>query len=57
MIEKIEKNILQLIEFRTNIPTPIDFIQYFLNLSNRDFDFNEMILESRNYAYVSLIGN
>lgn len=56
MIEKIEKSMLFLLDFRTNIPTPIEFIQYFLYLSNPDFDFSNMIFESRTYAYVSLIG-
>ncbi len=56
MIEKIEKSILFLLQFRTNIPTPIDFIQYFLILSNKEVDFSDMILECRSYAYVSLLG-
>jgi hypothetical protein len=56
MIEKIEKSILYLLQFRTNIPTPIDFIQYFLILSNKEVDFSDMILECRSYAYVSLLG-
>jgi hypothetical protein len=56
MIEKIEKSILYLLQFRMNIPTPIDFIQYFLVLSNKECDFSDMILECRSYAYVSLLG-
>ena len=39
-----------------NIPTPVDFIQYFLYLSNPAFDFSTMIHESLPYAYVALIG-
>ncbi len=34
MIEKTEKTILLLLEFKTNVPTPVDFIYYLLYLSN-----------------------
>ena len=57
MIEKTERIMLLQLEFHTNIPTPIDFLQFLLQIYNKDFDFSEIILECLNYSYVSLIGN
>ena len=57
MIEKTERIMLLQLEFHTNIPTPIDFLQLLLQIYNKDFDFSEIILECLNYSYVSLIGN
>jgi hypothetical protein len=56
MIEKTERIMLLQLEFQTNIPTPIDFIQYFLCMANPSFNFNDIIQEAKNYSYVALIG-
>jgi len=56
MIQRVERALILLLNFRMNIPTPVDFIQYFLYLSNPAFDFSTMISESLPYAYVALIG-
>ena len=56
MIEKTEKTLLLLLEFKTNVPTPVDFIYYLLYLSNQTFDFSNLIHECTCYAYVCLIG-
>lgn len=56
MIEPIEKLILLKMEFKTNDPTPMDFLQYFLYLSNETFDFSGIIEEAKCYSYVAIIG-
>lgn len=56
MIEKTERTMLQLIEFQTNLPTPMDYLQYLLYLSNQHYDFSEVIHECLSFVYVSLIG-
>jgi hypothetical protein len=56
MIEKIEKSMLFQLDFRTNTPTTIEFINYFLYLSNPMFDFSSLVFDTRVYAYISLIG-
>jgi hypothetical protein len=56
MIDKTEKTMLQLIQFQTNFPTPMDFIQYLLYLSNQNYDFTDVIHECLSFTYVSLIG-
>lgn len=57
MIEKTEMTMLQLIQFQTNFPTAMDFLQYLLYLSNQSYNFNEVIHECLSFVYVSLIGN
>jgi hypothetical protein len=56
MIEKTERIMLLQLEFQTNVPTPMDFIQFFLCISNPNFSFNDIIQEAKNYSYVALIG-
>lgn len=56
MIEKAEKALLLYLGFQINNPTVLDFIQYFLYLSNSQFDFYPIINESLSFVYVSLIG-
>ena len=50
-IEKCEKMILSLLEWRVNIPTPFEFASYFLYLANNEFDFESILIDS---AFVSL---
>ena len=43
MIIKTERIILVQLDFKINVPTPMDFIQFFLYLSDSSFDFNDII--------------
>jgi len=43
MIEKTERTMLLLLEFQTNLPTPMDFLQFLLYTSNQNFDFSPII--------------
>jgi hypothetical protein len=56
MIKKTETTILLYLEFQTNVPTPIDFIQYLLYLSNQNYDFEPIMNGCLNFVYVALIG-
>jgi hypothetical protein len=56
MIAKTERMMLLLLDFMTNLPTPLDFIQYFLYLSHSTFDFSVFINECLSLVYFSLIG-
>ena len=56
MIQKTERMMLLLLDFRTNLPTPMDFLQFFLYLSDSAFDFTAIVSECLNFAYVCLIG-
>lgn len=47
---------LVLLDFKMNIPTPMDFMQFFLYLCDANFDFSEIIQESLSFIYVSLMG-
>lgn len=47
---------LVLLDFKMNIPTPLDFVQLFLYLSDQSYDFTEIIQETMSLIYVSLMG-
>ena len=56
MIVKTEKLLLVYLNFKMNYPTAIDFVQFFLYLSDPKFEFTELINESLSFIYVSLMG-
>ena len=56
MLQKTEKIILVQLDFKLNLPTPLDFLQFFLYVSDSSFDFSEIISECMNFAYVGLMG-
>ena len=56
MIIKTERIMLVLLDFKMNIPTPLDFVQLFLYLSDQSYDFTEIIQETMSLIYVSLMG-
>lgn len=56
MIIKTERMMLLLLNFDTNVPSPIEFIQFLLYLSDQTFDFSEIINECHSFVYVSFIG-
>lgn len=56
MIEKTERTMLLHLEFQTNLPTPMDFLQFLLYLSNENYDFSSIIHDCLSFVYVSLIG-
>jgi hypothetical protein len=56
MIAKTERMMLLLLNFHTDLPTVIDFLQLFLYLSQPNFDFSELIIECLSLAYFSLLG-
>jgi len=56
-LDQLEISILGDLQFKTNIPTAIEFIQYLLIMSNTSSDFSSMIEESAKYAYISIIDN
>jgi hypothetical protein len=56
MILKMERVMLIKLDFRTNMPTAFDFLQFFLYLSDQDFDFSEIIMQCLSFIYVALIG-
>jgi hypothetical protein len=56
MIIKTERLLLVYLNFKMNYPTSIDFVQFFLYLSDPKFEFNEIINESLSFIYVSLMG-
>lgn len=56
MIEKTERTMLLHLEFYTNVPTPMDFLQFLLYLSNQNYDFYPIIHDCLSFVYVSLIG-
>lgn len=56
MIIKTERILLVLLDFRMNISTAIDFVQFFLYLSDPKFDFSEIINECLSFIYISMMG-
>lgn len=56
MIIKTERLLLVYLNFKINFPTAIDFVQFFLYLSDPKFEFNDIINESLSFIYVSLMG-
>jgi hypothetical protein len=56
MILKTERILLVQLDFKMNIPTPMDFLQFFLYLSDSTFDFTEIINECLSFVYVSMMG-
>lgn len=56
MIIKTEKLLLIYLNFKMNVPTAFDFVQFFLYLSDPKFEFSEIINESLSFIYVSLMG-
>ena len=57
MIKKTERMLLILLNFKTNLPTSMDFVQFFLYLSDDTFEFTDLINECLSFIYVSLMGN
>ena len=56
MIIKTEKILLLNLNFKTNLPTALDFAQFFLYLSHETFDFSDLVNESLSFIYVALLG-
>lgn len=56
MIIKTERILLVLLNFRMNISTAIDFVQFYLHLSDPSFDFTEIISDSLSFIYISMMG-
>jgi hypothetical protein len=56
MIIKTEKILLLTLNFKTNLPTALDFTQFFLYLSDDKFDFGDLVDESLSFIYVALLG-
>jgi hypothetical protein len=56
MIVKTERILLVLLDFRMNLSTAIDFVQFFLYLSDPTFDFSEIVSDSLSFIYISMMG-
>jgi Cyclin, N-terminal domain len=56
LIIKTEKILLLNLNFKTNLPTSLDFAQFFLYLSDENFDFGDLVNESMSFIYVALLG-
>lgn len=58
MIQKMEKVMLLNLDFKTNLPTAMDFLQFFfyMSLSDAGFDFSEIIQECLSFIYVAIMG-
>ena len=56
MIVKTERIMIMLLDFKTNLPTCMDFLQFLLYLSDQTFDFGEIINECLSFIYVSMMG-
>ena len=53
---KTEVMMLQVLKCRVNIPTALDFVQYFLYMSNSDFEFKPIIGNCSFYILELLTG-
>ena len=56
MIVKTERILLVLLDFRMNLTTAMDFVQFFLHLSDPAFDFQDIINDCLSFIYISLMG-
>lgn len=56
MIIMTERMMLILLNFQTTIPTPCEFIQLMLYLSDASFDFSDIVNECLNLVYVAMLG-
>ena len=56
MIVKSERVLLVLLNFKMNLSTAIDFVQFFLYLSDPNFDFSEIINDCLSFVYISMMG-
>ena len=56
MIQKTEWVMLVLLDFKMNLPTPMDFLQFLLYMTDSSFDFSEIINECLSSIYVCLMG-
>ncbi len=56
MIIKTERILLVHLNFRMNISTALDFVQFYLYLSDPAFDFTEIINDSLSFIYISMMG-
>ncbi len=56
MIQKTERMLLLVLDFKTCLPTPIEFTQFLLYLSAPTFDFKDLISECINFIYLSMLG-
>lgn len=56
IIQKTERMLLLILDFNAFLPTPIDFLSYFLYLSNPKADFRIAIEKCTNFVYLCFIG-